>query len=128
MRTTTRRLAAGIAGCVLAWTPATAQAPAPESKPLSPQQIRLVELLAYVQVVRRHCGYVVDLDLLRLVARQENLNFQDPAAVKAAQNGLADAELKFAGLKRGVECLSALEEYGPRGTVFKGLVEKPPGG
>jgi hypothetical protein len=119
-----RSAGCGAAAFLLALAAALASGRAAPAE-LTPEQTRLVELLSYIHVVQASCGYRISLDVLRLAARQEGLTFSSPLEMKIAENALLDARMKFAGIKRSVECAYALEEYGPTGSTFKGLVARP---
>lgn len=93
-------------------------------EPLNPAQTELLELVSVLQVASEVCGAVVDRQLIGLVIRKEGLTLQTDAEKKVIANALADGRLRFAPRKRGVECLVILDQYGPNGTVTKGLLRK----
>ena len=110
--------------------PAHAQEPSPEKpptpdKPLTSAQTELIELMSVLQVAAAACSLKVDTAVLGLTARQEGLRLNSEPEKKVIAGAMADVRARFSGQKRGVECLSILDEYGPRGTRLQGLLSKP---
>lgn len=93
---------------------------------LTPMQGRLIALLAYIQVSRDHCGFLIDVALLRRTAADAGITFEPPGQVSARDESFTDAERKFVGLRRSVECAYALERFGPEGAEIPGLIARRP--
>ena len=95
---------------------------------LTPAQSKLIDLLTYIQVSRDNCGYLIDVDVLRLTAAREGISFGTPDEQRALADGFANADQAFSGIRRTVECAYALERFGPNGSEMPGLVNRRPSG
>lgn len=93
---------------------------------LTASQVRLLDLMTYFQIARDNCGYIIDVDLLKLTAARERISLELPKEQRALSEGFAKAEQSFSGMRRTVECAYALERFGPNGSDMPGLLKRRP--
>jgi hypothetical protein len=77
-------------------------------------------------VSRDKCGYLIDVDVLRRTATDATVTFQTPEQLKARDEGFADAERRFVGIRQSVECAYALVRFGPGGSEMPDLIARRP--
>lgn len=111
-----------LSAALLAAFGARAQEPAQE---LSQRQVQAIEVIAYLQVTRKVCGYIVEPEIMRMTALDGDLTLDTELEQAALVRKLAETYEKFSGVKRVLACGDALEEYGPAGKRVKGLLKPP---
>jgi hypothetical protein len=93
---------------------------------LTLSQASLIALLTYIQVSRDKCGYLIDVDVLGRTAVDAGVTFESPEQQRARDEGFADAERRFVGIRQSVECAYALERFGPSGSEMPDLIGRRP--